>query len=240
MSISPAVQQKLQAAGVNNTMPAWQIVSNARLLPPLPTSTALFGDSTQQALRKLMKSFYDYGRTRWTWAQNAGTAAANGGLVKGMISAVACGSFNQNFKWLAENGLGITGITNGQETGQFLTMPGVVPIDSKWIGNVRTNTKTFSDLRCFKFAGHYWVIHGGINYDVCYNNTFGTTAEIIWTKLLPPDTNMVGKGGLGQNQIYKLAKPLPEGDCLVMLQQQGPNGWPSWQILPKTQLMHLR
>jgi hypothetical protein len=234
------VQQKLLAAGVTNSMPAWQIVDSARLLPPIPTSQATFGDSTQQALRKLMKSFYDYGRLHWTWAQNAGSAAANGGLVKGLINAVACGSFNQNFKWLAENALGVTGITNGQYTGAFLTMPGGVCIDSKWVGNVCTNTKTYSTLRCFKFTGLYWVVHGGVNYDVCYNNTFGTTTEIVWTNLLPPDPALRNKGGLSLNQMFKLEKPLPEGDYLVTLQQQGPNGWPSWQIVPKTQIMALR
>jgi hypothetical protein len=140
-------------------------LEDARLLPPTPGSGALFGDAVPQALRKVMKSFYDYGRANWTWAQNAGPAAANGGLVKGAINAVACGSFNHNFKWLAENGLGINGITSRQYTGQFLTMPGGMGIDSKWVGNVRTSTEGFPQLKCFKFSGHYWVVHGGINYN---------------------------------------------------------------------------
>jgi len=188
----------------------------------------------------VMKAYYEYGRAHWTWSQSAGVAAANGGLVKGQIQAVACGSFNQNFKWLAEKGLGINGITNGQEPGQFLTMPGSVCIDSKWVGNVRTSTKTFGALKCFKFAGHYWVAYGGVNYDVCYDNTFHAVSEIIWTRLLPPDQSLVGKGGLTATQIYRLEKPLPEGDHLVMLQQNGPNGWPSWQIVPKAQIKSLK
>lgn len=195
MALHAAIQALLGAAGVTNGMPGWAILESARLLPPTPGSGAAFGDGPAQALRKVMKAYYEYGRNHWTWAQSAGGAAANGGLVKGQIQAVACGSFNQNFKWLAEKGLGITGITNGQETGQFLTMPGSVCIDSKWVGNVRTSTKAFGSLRCFKFSGHYWVMHGGVNYDVCYDNTFHSVSEIIWTRLLQPDQSLVGKGG---------------------------------------------
>ena len=240
MPLSVAIQGQLGVAGITNLMPGWQIIENARLLPPLPGSGALFGDPVPQALRKLMKSYYDYGRLHWTWAQNAGAAAANGGLVKGAINAVACGSFNHNFKWLAENGLGITGITAGQDTSQFLTVPGGVCIDSKWVGNVRTSTKVFADMKCFKFSGHYWVVHGGINYDVCYNNTFISTTEIIWTKLLPAEPDLVGKGGLTANKLFKLEKPIPAGDYLVMVQQNGANGWPTWQIVPKAQVLALR
>ncbi len=240
MALHAAIQALLGAAGVTNGMPGWTILENARLLPPTPGSGAAFGDAPAQALRKTMKAYYEYGRNHWTWAQSAGSAAANGGLVKGQIQAVACGSFNQNFKWLAEKGLGITGITNGQETGQFLTMPGSVCIDSRWAGNVRTATKTFGALKCFKFSGHYWVMHGGVSYDVCYDNTFHAVSEIIWTRLLPPDQSLVGKGGLTANQLYRLEKPLPKGDHLVMLQQNGPNGWPSWQIVPKAQIKSLK
>lgn len=240
MPLSAAIQSNLSAAGVNSTMPGYRIIENARLLPPLPGSTALFGDTVQQAMRKLMKAYFDYGRQHWTWAQSAGGAAANGGLVRGMINAVACGSFNQNFKWLAEKGLGITGISNGQETGQFLTMPNSTCIDSKWVGNVRTATQGFDQFKCFKFAGHYWVVHNGVNYDVCYNDTFATPSEIIWTKLLPADPSVFSKSGLASNQVYKLDKPIPAGDHLVMLQQNGPNGWPSWQIVTKEQLKSLK
>ena len=240
MPLTAAIQHRLGVAGINNAMPGWQIIENGRLLPPLPGTGSLFGDPVPQALRKLMKSYYDYGRVHWTWAQSAGNAAANGGLVRGVINAVACGSFNLNFRWLAENGLGITGITNGRDTSQFLTVPGGVCIDSKWVGNVRTATQGFADLKCFKFYGHYWVVHGGINYDVCYNNTFSTTAEIICTKLLQPEPNLAGKGGLAVNELFRLEKPLPAGDYLVKVQHQGPNGWPSWQIVPKVQVLALR
>jgi hypothetical protein len=239
MAINAAIQNRMATAGLNHTMPAWTIVDNAKLLPPTPGSTALFGDPVGQALRKLMKSFYEFGRGHWTWTQNAGGAAANGGLVKSLISGVACGSFNHNFKWLAENALAITGITTGQETAQFLTMPESVGIDSKWVGNVRTATKIFTNLKCFKFSGHYWVMHGGVNYDVCYNNTFTTTSQIIWTKLRPAGQDVLKSGALQAHQVYKLEKPLPEGDHLVMVQQNGANGWPTWQIVPKAQLLKL-
>lgn len=239
MALSAAIQAQLGIAGVANGNPGWTIIENARLLPPLPGSANLFGETVPQALRKLVKAFYDYGRLHWTWAQNAGGAAANGGLVRGLINAVACGSFNYNFKWLMENGLNIAGMGTNQDPAQFLTMPGGVCIDSKWPGNVCTNKDATPQLKCFKFSGHYWVTHGGVNYDVCYNNTFASTAEIIWTKLLPPEPSLVGKGGLAANQIYKLEKPVPAGDYLVMTQQNGPNGWPSWQIVPKAQVKGL-
>jgi hypothetical protein len=240
MSIPEAIQSRLSAAGVTNTMPGWRIIENARLLPPLPGSGDLFGDSVQHALQELMRSFYDYGRLHWTWTQSAGVAAADGGLVRGVINAVACGSFNRNFKWLAETGLGITGITSGSENSQFLTMPGSVGIDSRWVGNVRTSTQVFSDLKCFKFSGHYWVIHGGVHYDVCYNRTFANANEIIWTKLLRPDRQLLGKGGLREGDFYKLEKPVPKGDYLVKLPMQGPSGWPSWQIVTRAQVDGLR
>ncbi len=240
MVLSPAIQAQLAAANVTPAMPGWTIIQNAHFLPPLPGTAALFGDPVPQALRKLMKAYYDYGRINWTWAQNAPAAAANGGLVRGLINAVACGSFNYNFKWLAEHGLGIAGMGHGQEPAQFLTMPGGVCIDSKWVGNVRTTTEGFSQLKCFKFSGHYWVTHGGVNYDVCYNNTFGVTNEIIWSKLLPAEAKLVGKGGLAANQLYRLEKPIPAGDHLFMVQQNGANGWPSWQFATKAQIKALK
>ena len=240
MAPNAAIQARLTAAGVNNGMPGWRIIENARFLPPLPGSGATVGDSASQALRKLMKSYYEYGRLNWTWAPQSGGAAASGGLVKGATSAVACGAFNLNFKWLAENGLGVTGITNGQDTSNFLTMPGGVCIDSKWVGNVRNPTQGFDQLKCFKFSGHYWVVHGGMNYDVCFNNTFGTTAEIMWTKLKAPDQSLVGKGGIDPQGIFELEKPLPFGDHLVKVQQAGTNGWPMWQIVPRAQVAALR
>ena len=240
MALRAAIQALLNAAGVSNVMPGWSIIENAKLLPPLPGAAALFGDPVVQALRKLMQSYYDYGRQHWTWAPQSGGAAASGGLVKGATNAVACGAFNLNFKWLAENGLGITGITNGQDHSNFLTMPGGVCIDSKWVGNVRNATQGFDQLKCFKFSGHYWVVHGGTNYDVCFNNTFAATAQIMWTKLLAADPSLARKSGLGAQEIYRLEKPLPYGDHLVKVQQLGTNGWPQWQIVSKAQVAALR
>lgn len=48
------------------------------------------------------------------------------------------------------------------------------------------------------------------------------------------------QNGLGAGDLYMLEKPLPAGDCLVKIQQQGPNGWPSWQIVPRAQVASLR
>ncbi len=239
MPISRLLQARLNTEGITNAMPAWQIISNANLIAPT-TVSSLFGDPVPQALVKLMQSYYDYGRMHWTWAMSAGVGAANGGLVKGLINACACASFNHNFKWLAETGLGITGITNGQDTSQFLTVPGGVCIDSKWPGNVRTSTQGFQDFKCFKFYQHYWVVYGGLNYDVCYNNTFQSTDQIIWTKLIAPEPELARKAGLTNQELYKLAKTIPAFDYLVKLPGTGPTGWPVWQLVTKAQVKALR
>jgi hypothetical protein len=225
-----ALQAQLATAGLAKSSPGYQIVVKAKFLPPTPNSNKLIGDADGAALKKLLKAYYDYGRQHWTWTQTSSGSAKDGGLVKGATSGVACGSFNANFRWLAENALGITGMSNGQEPAQFLTMPGGVPIDGKWKGNVCTGKQGFDQLRCFKFQGHYWVKHAGTNYDVCFNNTFGSAGEIIWTKLDTPDAALLKKSGLPAGSLYRLEKKLPAGDHLYMLSKNGSHGWPAWQI----------
>lgn len=236
MSLPLAIKQRLLDLNLTEAMPAWKIMTNARFLPATPGSPKLYGDSVEQALKKLMKSFFEYGRQHWRWSQSSGAAASDGGLVKGLVHSAACATFNQNFKWLAEKCLGIDNITSDSVQGNFLTMPGQDCIDAQWIGNVRTTRRPFLDLKCFKFNQHYWVKHGGINYDVCYNHTFVDSREIIWTKLVHADQVLVKKSGLRADQVYKLEKPLPEGDHLVMIQQNGPQGWPNWMIVDKSQV----
>lgn len=217
-------------------MPGWIIVDNAKLLPALPGAEAVFGDSVPTALKKLMKSFFDYGRKNFTWTYNASGSAGNGGLMKGAAKAAACGTFNYNFKWLAEKALGITGFSDGKYTGQFITDPGSVCIDSKWVGNVCTKTGGYSDTKSFKFSGHWWVMHGGVNYDVCYNRTFGSVNDIIWTKLLPASPEVLKKTGRIAAEVLKLDKPLPAGNHLVMVKLQGYGQFPNWQIFPEDKI----
>lgn len=238
---SPFAPLRLQmnSVGLDNTTPGWQIVAKARLLPPIPHSGKLIGDADGAALRKLMKSYYEFGRQHWTWTQSSPGSAGNGGLVKGATSTAACGGFNWNFKWLAENALGIAGVGTGQDTAEFITMPGRVCIDSKWPGNVRTSSKSFAAFKCFKFHGHYWVTHSGTNYDVCFNNTFGGTGEIIWTKLDDPDQKLFKKSGLPSGSLFKLVNKLPIGDHLMMVDKNGPNHWPSWQIATEKEVAAL-
>jgi len=239
MAIPAQIQLRLAANAINNGMPAWTIIDNARLLPPAPVAALPFGDQPAAAMTKLMTSFYNFGRTRWTWTQSSPPTAANGGLVKGLTNNCACGSFNLNFKWLAETLCGINGITQGQDTGQFLTVPGGVCIDSKWPGNVCSD-KAFAQLKVFKFHGHWWVVYGGVNYDTCFNNTFHAIQDIIWTKLLQADARLLAECHLPNNQLFKLEKPLPNADHLVQTQQFGPNNWPSWQLVNRQQLKLLR
>lgn len=226
-----ALLQRMDDAGLKNGTPGFQIVKAARLLPPTPNTDDVIGDPPAAALRKLMKSYYAYGRARWTWAQSSPSSTSNGGLVKGAATACACGAFNWNFKWLAEKALGIQGMGVGEDKSQFITVPGGVCIDTKWKGNVSTAKQGVGQLKCFKFQGHYWATHGGVNYDVCFNNTFGSTAEIIWTKLLDPDPKLLAKTHRVKGELYKLAKSIPAGDHLVMTKKNGANAWPEWQIV---------
>ncbi|MEZ5081935.1 MAG: hypothetical protein R2750_00520 [Bacteroidales bacterium] len=79
-----------------------------------------------------------------------------------------------------------------------------------------------------------------MNYDVCYNNTFTSTDEIIWAKLLQVDPAVIKHTKLNNKQVYKLSKPLPFGDYLVMVQQNGPNAWPTWKIVSQKDLKKAR
>ena len=216
-------------------MPAWTIIENAKLAEPPDNSDA---QAVRLALRNLMQAFYDYGRDHnWTWSQTSSPEADDGGLVRGLTKTAACASFNHNFKWLATQGLGIEGFGQVDPPlfAQFLTHPGAACIDRKWVGNVCSSTDTFEQLKCWKFQGHYWVKHAEVNYDACYNKIFLDPSEIIWTKLLRPDAELMAKSGMNASQLYRLQRPVAAGDHLVQLQRSGPNNWPTWRIVRRDQ-----
>lgn len=228
------IEDKLKKLRIGNDKPAWKIIENANLTNPPAGSNLLFGDNVQVALKKLMKSFYDYGRNKdWKWVTSSRANLQDGGLVKGeQPQNAACGTFNQNFRWLAENVLGITGWSPGEENSHFLTYSKIESIDKSWDGNVHTKNGTIQQLKCFKFSKHYWVVHGGINYDVCYNKTFSINDDIIWSRLtMPDDATAKAKGLTKPGQLFKLAKPNGDGDYLIEDQHEGPNGWPTFIIL---------
>ncbi len=244
MAIPQALQPNLFANGILNGSPGWQIADAARLLPPLPASggtgpVQLIGDQPAAAMAKLMKAFYDYGRVHFTWSQSSPSAAGNGGLLTGAATNCACATFNGNLKKLAE-ACGLTGIQNETLTSQFITVPGGECIDSKWHGNVRTDRDGYGQFRSYKFAQHYWLSMAGVHYDVCYNNTFYNSGQIIFTHLDAPDPDMARDSGLPVGQIYKLRKPLPQYDHIVMIQQTGPGGWPGWQLVTRAQIKGMR
>jgi hypothetical protein len=224
----------MTSVGLKGT-PGWKIVAKAKLLKPAAGSGKLVGDTDSAAMLKLMNTYYEYGRGHWKWTQVSPSSSANSGLVKGGASAAACGGFSLNFKWLAENALGIDGIGKDQEFGQFITVPGVC-IDHNWKGNVRTSKKDFGQLKCFKFHDHYWVTHRGTNYDVRFNRTFGGSAEIIWTKLDLADQNPFPK--LAKGTLLKPEKNIPDGPYLMKLDKDL-NGWPTWQIMTLDQVTAL-
>lgn len=187
-----------------------------------------------------MKAFYDYGRIHFTWTESSPGAAGNGGLLTGAATNCACATFNLNLKRLAE-ACGITGIRSETLTEQFLTFPGGICIDSRWQGNVRTDRDGYAQFRAYKFAQHYWLSLNGVHYDVCYNNVFNNPGQIIFTHLDPPDPEVARDSGLPLGHIYKLRKPLPQYDYLVLVQQNGgPGGWAGWQLVNRAQIRRMR
>ena len=213
--------------------PAWIIVNDANLAA---------ADAPAQMLRKLMDAFYDYGRTHWQWTQSSPAAAGNGGLLRGTATNCACATFNGNLKLLAEHACGIAGIANQTYTTQFLTVPGGVCIDSRWHGNVRTSRDGYPQFKCFKFSQHYWLQFGGLNYDVCYNNTFAAQQQIVFTTLTQMPVKETARYGRNQTTLYRLTRPLPSAAYLVQVADgaQGPCGWPGWQLVSEAELRLLR
>jgi hypothetical protein len=227
------IEEKLKKLGIPNDKPAWKIIENANF-SNLPT-----GSDVKPALIKLMKSFYDYGRDNdWKWVTSSKANLLDGGLVRGESPAqAACGTFNQNFRWLAEKVLDITGWTQGEENSHFLTKSDIESIDKSWVGNVRTKDRELSLLKCFKFSKHYWVVHCGTNYDVCYNNNFNNSNDIIWSRLTSPDDKIAQAKGLTKpGQLFKLVKLISEGDYLKEVDHAAPNGWPTFIISKEAEL----
>ena len=244
MPFPAALQNALIANGIPNGSPGWIIAQNARLLPGIPGrgpmgQTPVIGDTPAVAMSKLMKSFYDYGRLHFTWSQSSSAVAGTGGLLTGAATSAACAAFNGNLKRLAE-ACGITGIRLESFMEQFITVPGGQSIDSKWVGNVRTDREGFGQFRSYKFREHYWLSLGGMHYDVCYNNTFHTTEQIVFSRLDQAEPQLLRETGMEANKIYKLRKPLPQYDYLVMVQQVGPGNWPSWQLVSKANLKAIK
>lgn len=240
MAIHATLQARLIANGINAGMPGWLIVDAANMADPVPGSALPIGDTAVAGLTKLMHAFYNYGRAHFTWAQNATNAAVAPGMLTGAAHACACATFNANLKWLAETVCAIPGIAtpSPSRVGQFLTVPGGVCIDNGWKGNVRTSTQGFDKFKCFKFASHYWLGLGGQQFDVCFDKVF--VGDVAWTALDPADAGALRDAGVPPNQLYKLAKPLPSADYLIMIAMLGPNNWPSWQLTSRADLKKMR
>jgi hypothetical protein len=228
------LSQRMQDAGVKQGSAGWKIVFDAKLMPP-SGGRGVVGDKDAAALFKLMKSFYKYGRAHWTWTQSSGGAAANGGLAKGTATTAACGTFNGNLMWLAEHALGIEGIKYGKCPDQFITIAGD-GIDSKWDGNVECDRRL---LPMYKFHGHYWVKHGGNNFDACFNRTFGSSDDIISTKLSRVDKELLDETGLAYDELYKLDAPIKGKTHLKLRDRDGAHGWPVWELLTKDEVVEL-
>ena len=240
MAIPATLQVALNNNGINAGMPGWVIADAANLLPPIPGSALPIGDAPAAALTKLMHAFYVYGRTHFTWAQNAANVAVAPGLLTGAANSCACATFNANLKWLATTVCGIPGMAtpSPSRVGQFLTVPGAAAIDSGWRGNVRTATQGFDQFKCFKFSSHYWLGLGGQQFDVCFDKVF--VGDVAWTALDAADPGALRDAGVPANQLFKLAKPLPSADYLIMIAMFGPNNWPSWQLTTRADLKKMR
>jgi hypothetical protein len=122
MATLAAHRNNLQAHNYRIGSPAWIIVNDANLIA---------NDTSAQMLRKLMNSFFEYGRTHWRWTQASPAAAGAPGLLTNAATNCACATFNRNLKLLAEHACGIAGIANAPPINyQFITNPGGVCIVS--------------------------------------------------------------------------------------------------------------
>jgi hypothetical protein len=227
------IAARMKAGRLPTSSPAWQIVTKAKLTPADQGSGRLFTESDSAALKKLMKSFFDYGRKNWDWISSSSTAGADGGLVLGKTKACACATFNLNFKWLAESVLDIDGIALGQYTKHFVTIPGKHCIDKNWAGNVLSPKGEL--LPCYKFSQHYWVTHSGQGYDVCFNSTFSGTS-FIGLKLGAADGPALQRTGLTNLSLFKLQKPEAGADYVAMVKKADASGWPVWQLFAEEDL----
>jgi len=233
MSIPTQIQTNLIAKGITSDTPGWSMVNNARLLPPTPPQAQqgiLTSTAGPRIMVQLMKAFYDYGRTHFTWSQSSPSAAGSGGLLKGGARNCACATFNLNLKKLAQ-ACGLENINMERLEKQFITIPGGVCIDSNWPGNVKSDRDDYSKFRAFKFQSHYWLSYMGTQYDVCYNSTFQSRAQIVWTNLLPAAPQVLQRASMPSNKLYRLEKPLPAYNHLIMENQNGPQGWPVWKLV---------
>lgn len=234
--ISTALKTHLEKIKITSGMPGYKILEAAALLPPTPGATKLYGDSDSAALLKVMKSFYTYGRSHFSWTTSSSSAGADGGMMKGGTTSGACGAFNANFRWLAEHALQIMGWSNGQYIGQFMTQPSSVCIDAKWVGNVCQTKDGYATTKSYKFKDHYWQVHGGTNYDVCFNHTFGSASNIIWSTLSAAPKTVLDKSGWMAADLYKLDKPVPAGSYLLKVKDNAYGSWPNWQIFQEAQI----
>lgn len=212
--------------------PAWIIVNDANLAAIDPPAAML---------QKLMHSFYNYGRQHWTWSTAGAAASANGGLVRGNAQNCACSTFNGNLKLLAEQGCGIAGIQSQSHVGHFITLPGGISIDSAWPGNVKLRDQNYGQLKCYKFSSHYWLSLHGVHYDVCFNRTFASVENIIWSQLAQTAPNEAARYHQTPPTLWRLTKPLPTATHLVqVIAQQGIGGWPGFQLVNEQELRMLR
>ena len=170
------------------------------------------GTSDTLLLKKMMRNFWEYGRSNWSWTASSKGAALNGGLVKGDVNWGACGVFNDNFAYVATEVLGISGITKGNKgpvgttwfKGSFVTMPCEV-IDSKWRGNVMSHNYSYNALQMFKFTDHYFCNYNGLIFDATSNTTHENTSTMVAFELdtLPPDEVAKYNAELGQAYLVK-------------------------------------
>lgn len=228
-----ALKTRMKDAKLVGT-PGWKIVLAAGLQPP--NGDALYGDSDQIALVKLMKSFHKYGQQKWTWVPQAG--AGNSALVRGDSSAAYCELFNNNFAFLAAKAFGLTGFKQGKYEGQFITFPSKNCIDSKWKGNVSTLTKKAAQLNIYKFSAHFWVTWGGAQLDVCFNRAFPGASAVVMSSLTPAAAGLLKSTGYKPDELYKLTKAHAEGNHLVMVKPTTGKTWPQWMIVPEAKIPH--
>jgi hypothetical protein len=179
-----AIRAKLAALHLNNTTPAYKIVTRV--------GHGLWLPATQAAVaEELCRNVYWYGLNgapAWVWDAGAGGNGTGEPLARGTISTTNCGGFNLTARWIGHNVLDLDPLLfTGSYTlanDYFVTQAGTVGIDRAWPGNVRTLTQDFAQVSAYFFMGHSYCKYGANMLDASTNSmNFQHKTDLYWCGL---------------------------------------------------------
>jgi hypothetical protein len=141
---------------------------------------------------QICRNMHWYGQTgnpAWVWdigsnpANNTGEALARGGTVN-----TNCGGFNLSARWIGINVVELDATqfvgSYTQASDYFITGANTIGIDRNWLGNVRTITQDFAQLRAYFFKGHSWCKYGNNMLDASTDTmNFRSKFDLYWCAL---------------------------------------------------------